>query len=219
MKITKTKLITFAACYLAFAAAFLLYGIIGFAKENAAYKNGSLSVQELSVSDFEFNAVKTPNIPWPGYKSSLATSDADPYFIYDKGETYINGISFTLKSHILPGEARLYYKLPGDAGYTVRHSVSPISVNAQTGEYVFKLPVKKAASLRLDMVSAAGCVFEISDITLNHTPCAADYFVPNEGEICAFLFMPAVVYAIIRSVALAFDGVTLKKGEKNKRGE
>ena len=219
MKITskKTKLIMLAAVYAAFAALFLIFGLYGFIKESIAYKNGEIQVQGLSLSDFEKNAAVPRTEGWPGYTQPLVSTDSDPYLLYNNSIT-LNGLSFVLKSHVLPGEARLYYKTENDTEYTEKHSAAPVYVNCETGEYVFSLPAVKITSFRLDPVSTAGCIFDITDIRLNHAPCAFDYFVPSLGNILIFLFMPLVVFACANAVVCGFAGARKKTeaDEKNR---
>lgn len=171
-----------------YAAAVLIWLIWGMV--NAALAAG-LAPWRPEVDDFVLEGIAAREEPYADYTAPLVSTDADPQMQYPTPVT-VNGVAFRLRGHLPTGTPALYYRAAGETAY---HELYPQSYDSSTGEYIFTFSVLREVELRLDPVTTAGCIFELSDLCFNVSRPFWRYLVPDLDELVLLAVCPLLCFA------------------------
>lgn len=187
-----------------YLAALLLWLLCGAVNALGA---AALSVWSPARGDFRLEGMKEREEPYADYTAPLVSTDADPQMLYTVPVT-INGVSFRLRGHLPTGTPALYYRKPGEQAY---HILYPRSYDAAKGEYIFVCGVLQNVELRLDPVTTAGCIFELSDLQFNVRQPLLWYFIPSLDTAALLAVCPLLTFAAVCEIVSL-----LKKPQEDK---
>lgn len=157
-------------------------------------KSGNFTKINEDITAFQLESISSRYDSYADYHSPLVSTDPDAQMIYPEVVS-INGLSFKLRGHVPTGTPMLYYRKPGEERY---QSVQPTEYRPEDGTYIFDCGVLDQVEIRIDPVSAAGCVFEITDFTWNLDKPFWRYLIPTLDQLILLLGIPAFLLAFIK---------------------
>lgn len=188
-----------AACYLAAAVLWLVFGVgqsvrMLWARSRGEYPSRTLTAAELSMRSFE----NYENLEWdiPPYEDPdlYLTTDNDPQLVW-QGNGYLETVVLHASHYTPPGAVALYYLRPGQTDFSEKQKV--YAAVTGNGEYTFRLGGVQVSGLRIDPDSRGGIATLFKGVELNPPRPWYGYFCPTVRQWLLLLALPGVAAAIL----------------------
>ena len=186
-KISSFHIILFTAVML--IALFVAKGVVNFAVESSAEKNGSLKSYTLSAEDFVWRGVRNKD-------DVIVTTDNDPQLLLE-GVQGFTSVEFYMDSSLYPGEMVIYYTEPGDEGFSPRKRLW-ITPSDRQDWYVVETAMKNITSLRKDPTMYAGNILTFGDFVFNAEKSMGDYFAVSYGDVFNLIIYTGIISSVLK---------------------
>ncbi len=160
-------------------------------------KANELQKTTYNISDFQQLSMQEYQSAENNLKQQYISTTTDPQLILNEN-LYINSISFSLKTSVLPNEVIIYYTLAENENFSMKNKLYPTKVDTKTGEYTFVFDTKNIYSLRIDPVATENCVFQIGDIKVNYDKKTNDYFRLTTLNLVIIATLPIIIFSFIK---------------------
>ncbi len=157
----------------------------------------------LLLEDAQTDAILTDyEVDWMGFETGdMLAQSTDPQLMWTLDDT-VSGLSFHIRTSLPVKDMELYYTTAPGQDYSAERRLAPVESEPYSGYYVFRMdkPVP-VHQLRLDPTSAAGSFMELTELTLNPAPTAAELWLPPLGSLLAAASAPLLTAIALREVA------------------
>lgn len=193
-------------CYAVGLLLVLAVHFVGFVQNRAAYANGTLVHEELTLADFELlELVET--------EEGLVSTGGDPQLLLRDVERRVENIYIEMES-TLPVRQQMALWAPVGTDY----NIDEMAYARQSGEgTVFWLPAAGGQSLRIDPTSVPGNVMKIHTIEINRPRPFYAFFIFTPNELLVLAVLPALAACGLALLREGFGALRARKaGEKAK---
>lgn len=190
-------------CYVVVVLGWLVVSATNLAVDTMLIHNGTLAPQTLTVDDFELVELEKAG------ENTVQATGYDPQMILKNVPPVVRSLQMEVTYSSQPNEVDLYYAA---AGQPFGDDRRVWAVPQPDGSYLFTLPRKEIASLRLDPASTT-IKMKFTSIALNLPQSPANYFNLGWGGLVVLLVLPAFVAAGLR-LALNVVQYCLGRGRK-----
>ena len=157
----------------------------------------------LLLEDAQTDAILTDyEVDWLGFETGdMLAQSSDPQLVWTL-DAAVSGLSFCIRTSLPVQDMELYYTTAPGQGHSAARRLAPVESDPDSGYYVFRMdrPVY-VHQLRLDPTSAAGSFMEITELTLNPAPDAAELWLPPLGNLFTAAFAPVLTALALREAA------------------